>query len=73
MSFDKNLQNNADFQSQLPLLKERLLAMGGEVEEQVRSAVRSLVDRDIDLAEKTLLETGQLIASISKLTNFVLI
>ena len=57
---DKNLPNNADFQSQLPLLKERLLAMGGEVEEQVRSAVRSLVDRDIDLAEKTLLGDGSI-------------
>ena len=55
---DKNLQADADFQSQLPLLKERLLAMGGEVEEQVRSAVRSLVDRDCDLAERTLLADG---------------
>lgn len=55
---DKNLQTDADFQSQLPLLKERLLAMGGEVEEQVRAAVRSLVDRDCDLAEKTLLADG---------------
>ena len=57
---DKNLQADADFQSQLPLLKERLLAMGGEVEEQVRSAVRSLVDRDCDLAEKTLLGDGSI-------------
>jgi len=55
---DKSLRNTADFKSQLALLKERLLAMGGEVEEQVRSAIRSLVDRDIELAEKTLLGDG---------------
>ena len=55
---DKSLRNTADFKSQLALLKERLLAMGGEVEEQVRSAIHSLVDRDIELAEKTLLGDG---------------
>jgi len=55
---DRNLQSTADFQPQLALLKERLLAMGGEVEEQFRSVVRSLVERDIDLAEKALLGDG---------------
>ncbi len=55
---DKNLQNSASFQPQIDLLKERLLTMGGEVEEQVRSAVRSLVDRDLERAEKTLCGDG---------------
>lgn len=35
-------------------LKTRLLAMGGEAEEQVRAAVRALVDGDLGLAERVL-------------------
>lgn len=35
-------------------LKTRLLAMGGEAEEQVRAAVRALVERDLQLAERVL-------------------
>lgn len=38
----------------LSTLKERLLAMGGQVEEQVRGSVRALVDRDLALAERVL-------------------
>jgi len=37
------------FQEELELLKERLLAMGGMAEEQVRAAVAALVDRERDL------------------------
>ena len=64
---DKNLQNSADFQPQIDRLKERLLTMGGEVEEQVRSAVRSLVDRDLERAEKTLCGDGPINASHIKI------
>ena len=39
---------------QLGQLKTRLLAMGGEAEEQVRLAVRALVDRNLVLAEQVL-------------------
>ena len=60
---DKNLQNSADFQPQIDLLKECLLTLGGEVEEQARSAVRSLVDRDLERAEKTLCGDGPINAS----------
>ena len=35
-------------------LKTRLLAMGGEAEEQVRAAVRALVEGDLGLAERVL-------------------
>ena len=35
-------------------LKTRLLAMGGEAEEQVRAAVRALVEGDLSLAERVL-------------------
>lgn len=69
---DKNLQNSADFQPQIELLKERLLTMGGEVEGQARSAVRSLVDRDLERAEKTFVGMPQLMLLISKLTSSVL-
>ena len=45
----------ARFEGELSHLKERLLAMGGEAEEQVRSAVRALSERDLSLAERVLL------------------
>ena len=64
---DKNLRNSADFQPQIDRLKERLLTQGGEVEEQVRSAVRSLVDRDLERAEKTLCGDGPINASHIKI------
>ena len=42
------------FQEELQQLKTRLLEMGGLAEEQVRLAVRGLVDRDRDLIERVL-------------------
>ncbi|MXY23868.1 MAG: phosphate signaling complex protein PhoU [Acidobacteria bacterium] len=42
------------FDEALSTLKERLLAMGGQVEEQVRASVQALVSRDLDLAEQVL-------------------
>jgi phosphate transport system protein len=42
------------FQSELEQLKTRLLEMGGLAEEQVRLAVKALVDRDRDLVERVL-------------------
>ena len=42
------------FQEELAQLKARLLIMAGEAEEQVRAAVRALVDRDLDLAQEVL-------------------
>jgi phosphate transport system protein len=42
------------FQAELEQLKTRLLEMGGSAEEQVRLAVKGLVDRDHDLIDQTL-------------------
>jgi phosphate transport system protein len=42
------------FQEELEQLKTRLLEMGGLAEEQVRVAVKALVDRDRDLIERVL-------------------
>ncbi|MDR1990596.1 MAG: phosphate signaling complex protein PhoU [Acidobacteriaceae bacterium] len=42
------------FQEELETLKTRLLEMGGLAEEQVRMAVKGLVDRDRDLLDQTL-------------------
>src|SRR3990172_6062459 len=42
------------FQDELEQLKTRLLEMGGLVEENVRVAVKGLVDRDRDLIEQVL-------------------
>lgn len=41
-------------QDDLERLKARLLVMAGEAEEQVRSAVRALVERNHDLAERVI-------------------
>ena len=41
-------------QDELDQLKARLLVMGGEAEERVRSAVRALVERNRELAERVL-------------------
>src|SRR5512143_3678362 len=42
------------FAEELEQLKHRLLRMGGLAEEQVRAAVRSLVDRDAALMEEVI-------------------
>ena len=42
-------------QDEIDQLKTRLLAMAGQAEEQVRSAVRALVEHDRDLAERVFL------------------
>ena len=48
------------FQDELEQLKTRLLTMGGLAEEQVRLAVKALVDRDRDLVERVLTGDGPL-------------
>jgi phosphate transport system protein len=48
------------FQSELEQLKARLLEMGGLAEEQVRLAVKGLVDRDRDLVARVLTGDGPL-------------
>ena len=48
------------FQSELEQLKARLLEMGGLAEEQVRQAVKGLVDRDRDLIARVLTGDGPL-------------
>lgn len=42
------------YHGELSRLKERLLAMGGEAEQQVRSAIRAVTERDPGLAEAVL-------------------
>ena len=46
------------FQEELAHLKERLLVMAGAAEEQVRDAIRALVDRDHAMAERVLSGDG---------------
>src|SRR3979409_2309814 len=48
------------FQDELEQLKGRLLEMGGLAEEQVRLAVKGLVDRDRDLIARVLVGDGPL-------------
>jgi phosphate transport system protein len=49
-----SLAHNRHFQEELQHLKSRLLEMGGLAEEQVRLAVKGLVDRDPDLLARVL-------------------
>jgi phosphate transport system protein len=46
------------FQEELEVLKTRLLEMGGLAEERVRSAVKSLVERDAALTDRVLTGDG---------------
>ena len=46
------------FQTELEQLKARLLEMGGLAEEQVRRAIRGLVDRDRDAIERVIAGDG---------------
>ena len=48
------------FQMELEQLKARLLEMGGLAEEQVRLAVRGLVERDRDLIDRVVIGDGAL-------------
>ena len=40
------------FESDLRLVREKLLAMGAKVEEQIAKSMRSLTDRDSELGEQ---------------------
>jgi phosphate transport system protein len=53
-------QGRRHFQDELEQLKARLLEMGGLAEEQVRLAVKGLVDRDRDLIARVLVGDGPL-------------
>ena len=53
-------QGHRHFQAELEQLKARLLEMGGLAEEQVRLAVKGLVDRDRDLIARVLDGDGPL-------------
>ena len=54
MSPDASDRNVPHFREELSELKTRLLVMGGEAEEQVRSAIRVVVERDVALGEQVL-------------------
>lgn len=43
---------NKDFEAELRTLRERLATMGGRCEQQIKSAMRALEDRDDELARK---------------------
>ncbi len=49
-----SIEHVRHFQEELQQLKTRLLEMGGLAEEQVRLAVKGLVDRDRDLVDRVL-------------------
>ncbi len=48
------LHTDREFEQELKKLRERLLWMAGRVEEMIANSVKSLVERDIGLAERTI-------------------
>ena len=48
------MKQHRHFEDELDRLKESLVRMAGLAEEQVDTAVRSLLDRDVDLAERVI-------------------
>jgi phosphate transport system protein len=57
MAFEQRVRH---FQEELEQLKARLLEMGGLAEEQVRLAVRGLVERDRELIDRVIASDGPL-------------
>ena len=56
------------FQEELEQLKARLLEMGGLAEDRVRSAIRALVERDLELVDQVLAATSQSTSCTSRST-----
>lgn len=48
------IHTDREYESELKKLRERLLKMAGRVEEMISDSVKSLVERDIDLAQRTI-------------------
>lgn len=48
------LHTDKEYEADLTKLREQLLIMGGRVEEMIASSIRALVDRDSDLARRTI-------------------
>lgn len=48
------LHTDREYESQLRTLRDRLLLMGGYVEEMIGHAIRALVTRDVELARQTI-------------------
>ena len=43
-----------EYEAELVKLREQLLVMGGRVEEMIASSIKALVERDTELAQKTI-------------------
>ena len=50
----RKLHTDSEYESQLKKLREGLLTMAGRVEEMIADSVRALVERDLDLARRTI-------------------
>ncbi|MBI4511123.1 MAG: phosphate signaling complex protein PhoU [Deltaproteobacteria bacterium] len=46
------LHTDLEYENELRTLREQVLLMGAKVEEMLRSAIRALVDRDMELAQR---------------------
>jgi phosphate transport system protein len=49
------IHTNREYESELKKLRERLLKMAGRVEEMIADSVKALVERDIELARRTIM------------------
>jgi phosphate transport system protein len=48
------IHTDREYESELKKLRERLLKMAGRVEEMIADSVRALVERDVELAQRTI-------------------
>ncbi len=48
------IHTDREYENELKTLRERLLKMAGRVEEMISDSVKSLVERDVDLAQRTI-------------------
>ena len=59
-SFTGDMMEQNETNAQLDLLRDRVLLLGGKTEEAVYRAVRSLTERDTDLAKSVCRDDGQI-------------
>jgi phosphate transport system protein len=50
----RKVHTDREYESELKKLRERLLKMAGRVEEMIADSVRALVERDVELARRTI-------------------
>lgn len=70
--FEPTRHTDREYRAELTELRQRLLEMGGHVEQMIRQATRAVVERDIELAQQTILEDRSVNAAEIEADRFCL-